>query len=73
MGEVVMFDGHTVLDLPPDRVIEAAMGRLSMCLVIGTTHEGDTWLATSIGDIEKAIFQLERAKHHLMHALDNTP
>lgn len=66
MGDVVMFNGDTRLDLPPDRVLEAAAGQLAQCIVIGKTHDGQHWIASSIGDIEKAIYELERAKFVLM-------
>lgn len=48
---VVKFPGSTTMDLPPDRVLEAAVGKLANVLVIGLTPDDELYVAASSGDL----------------------
>lgn len=49
---VVMFDGPTKLDLPPERIIGAASEvDLESVIIVGQTKGGELYLASSDGDL----------------------
>lgn len=58
---VVTFPGQTTLDIPADRVLEAAVGKLSACLVIGVSTDGELYLAASRGSVEWTHWALNNA------------
>jgi len=39
----------TTLDIPTDRVLEAAVGKLKTVVVMGYTKDGEVYLASSTG------------------------
>ena len=69
-GNVVEFTGITKLDLDPDRILEAAKGKMESVLIIGFTTEGAEYFASSKADAEYPIYMVERAKHRLMKMID---
>lgn len=50
MAEILMFSGITRLDLPPDRILEAAKGKLEGVLVLGYDEAGDFYAASSYAE-----------------------
>jgi hypothetical protein len=57
-------------DMPADVVLDGAKDQeLDACLVIGTGDEG-TYIGSTTADITKAMWLLERARHHLMMIAD---
>ena len=66
MGEVIQLGGVTRLDIPADRVLEGAMGKLKSVLVIGYDEAGEEYFASSITDGGEVLWLLERCKQELM-------
>ena len=66
MGTVTNIGGITKLDLPPDRVLEAARGKLSSVVIIGYDNEENEYFASSIADGPEVLWMLERAKMKLL-------
>jgi hypothetical protein len=63
---VVPFSGITKLDLPPDRILNAAVGKLQSVVVIGYTKDGDEHFATSYADGGETLWLVERFKKALL-------
>jgi len=62
MGDVVMFTGLTSEDLPPDRVISAALGKnLDQVLILGAS-DGELYAASSTSNVEWCVTIAERFK-----------
>ena len=71
MGEVVLGDFITRLDVPPDRVIEGAVeASLKSVIIIGYTEGGDEYFASSVADGGTVMFLMERAKFKLLNIVD---
>jgi hypothetical protein len=54
------------LDVPPDRVLEQARGKLKSVVLIGYGLEGEEYFASSIADGAEALWLIERAKLMLL-------
>jgi hypothetical protein len=70
MADVVNFTGITKLDLPPDRLLDAAVGKLDRVLIIGIDKDGDEYFASSCADGGTALWDMERAKLKLLREAD---
>lgn len=70
MGEVVLLNNITKLDLPADRVLEAAIEKLDKVVVIGYEKDGDEYFASSIADGAEVLWLLERLKKKLLDVVD---
>lgn len=68
MGDVVTFRGITKLDLPPDRILEDAVGKLQGVVILGYTKDGDEFFASSYADGGNVLWLLERLKKQLLDA-----
>ena len=62
MDNIIPFNGHTTLDIDPEKVIDGASGKLSCVIVIGIEHDGANYYASSSGDMAKNILMIERFK-----------
>jgi hypothetical protein len=60
----------TKLDLPPDRVLEQAIGKLEGVVVIGYTKEGNEYFASSYASGPECLWLLERCKQELLNVPD---
>lgn len=69
-AKVIPFNGITRLDLPPDRILEAAAGRLEGVVVIGFDHEGELYAASSYADGGTVLWLLEQCKRNLLKAVE---
>lgn len=65
-AEVFIFNGITKLDLPPDRILDQAKGKLQGVMVIGFDHEGEFYGASSYADGGNAIWLLEICKKKIL-------
>ena len=70
MTSIVDFTGITRLDMDPERVLDAAKGKLESVVVIGFTLDGEEYFASSDADGADVLWHLERAKHRLMQTID---
>lgn len=71
MGEVVNFTGITKLDIPADRVLEAAVGALDQVVIMGYDHEGREYFASSVADGGDVLWLMERCKKKLLEVCDD--
>lgn len=67
MGEVVNLNNITRLDIPADRVLEAAVGNLDKVVVIGYDKEGAEYFASSIADGGTVLWLMEKMKKALLN------
>lgn len=65
-GEIVNWSGITRLDMPPDRILEAAKDKLEGVVILGFTKDGDEYFASSYADGGEMLWLLERAKKALL-------
>ena len=63
MGDVVIFDGETRKDLPPNVILNAALNAsLKNAVVIGEQEDGSIYFAMSISDSPTINWLLDLAK-----------
>ena len=66
-AEVITLGVETTADLPPDRVLESAVGKLSEVLVLGYEAEtGEPYFAGSSSERGGALLLVERFKKFLL-------
>lgn len=70
MGKVVPLGCVTRLDLPPDRVLEGAIGKLEGVVIMGFTTDGDEYFSSTYADGGTVCWLLERCKRRLMASAD---
>lgn len=56
----------TRLDLPPDRILSEAIGKLEGVVLIGWDLDGEIYKASSIADGGEVLWLLERTKAALL-------
>ena len=66
MGEVVELGCWTTLEVPPDKVLKAAVDHLSNVLVIGYDTEGNEYFASSMTNRSEILWLVERFKQQLL-------
>lgn len=72
MSNVIELPVVTKLDIPPERILNKAIGAdLQEVLVIGTDKNGDFYFAASFGDGGNVLWLMERAKIELMKITGN--
>lgn len=71
MGDVVYGDFNTKLDIPPDRVLEAAAGQLDTVIVVGKRPGDALYVAGSTGNLGEVFLLLERTKLFLLNMLES--
>lgn len=63
---VIKFNGLTKLDIPPDRVLESAMGELTDAVVVGWDKDGQFYFGSSVAGGPEVMWLLEVAKKKLL-------
>ena len=66
MGDVIELGCITRLDLPPDKVLEKAIGQLDSVVIMGYDKEGEQVFASSIADGGQVLWLLEQCKLELL-------
>lgn len=66
MNDITILRCVTRLDLPPDRILSAAIGTLESVIVIGYDKDGEEYFASSYADGGDALWLLERCKMALL-------
>lgn len=56
----------TRIDLPPDRVLEAAVGKMQGVVLIGYDNDGQLYFASTYADGGDVLWLLEKCKQALM-------
>lgn len=70
-SNVVVLPVITRLDLPPERVLNAALARgLSEVVIVGVDKDGEEYFAASKSDGGDALWHLQRAAHKLLKIAD---
>ena len=62
-SNVVILDCVTNLPIPPDRVLESAIGQVSEVVVIGYDHDGELYIASSHGKKPELLWMMEQVRH----------
>lgn len=63
MGDVVILPVETTLDLPLDRILDAALAaEITDCLLMGYDRDGQFYMAAQTNDSGKLLVLLERAR-----------
>jgi len=66
MAKVIPLNNVTRLDLPPDRILEAAIGELSTVVIVGYDKDGKEYFASSVADGGTVVWLMERLKLKLL-------
>lgn len=66
MGDVVNIGCITYLDMPADRILEDALGKLDSVVIMGYDKEGEEVFASSIADGGSVLWMLEQCKLKLL-------
>lgn len=66
MGDVVILNVMSRLDLPPDRILEAAIGKMDKVVIIGYDKDGEEYFASSIADGGTVLWLMEKMKKKLL-------
>ena len=69
MGEIIPIGGVTRLDLPPDRILEAAKGKMKGVVIVGFDKDGEVYAASSYADGGTVMWLLEACKTKMMGSL----
>jgi len=69
-AKIIEIGGITYLDIPADKILESAKGKLDGLLVIGTKEDGEEYFASSFSDAGTILWLLERAKLQLLRSGD---
>lgn len=70
-ADIHIFDGITRLDIPADRVLEAALGQLRGVVLAGYDLDGNLYTASSYADGADALWLLELCKKRLLAIEDD--
>lgn len=65
-GNVILFSGITRLPLPPDRILESAIGQLESVVIFGYDKEGEEYFASSIADGGEVLWLMKRTELKLL-------
>ena len=66
MSKVIKFTGITKLDLPVDRVLDAAKETLEGVVIMGWTTDGEEYFASTYSDGGTVLWLVERMKKMLL-------
>ena len=66
MGDVITFNGITRLDLPADRILEDAIGKLDSVVIMGYDKKGEELFASSLADGGSVLWLIEQCKLKLL-------
>lgn len=69
MGKIIPIRGVTKLDIPPDRILEAAKGQMEGVVIIGFDKDGEVYAASSYADGGTVMWLLEACKTKMMESL----
>lgn len=67
-AEIIIFNGITSLDVPAERVINAALeADLSKVVIMGYEADGTEYFASSIADGGSVVWLMEKLKQRLLN------
>jgi hypothetical protein len=65
-AKIILLGNVTCLDLPPDRILNAAVGQMESVVILGYDKEGQEYFASSISDGGAVLWLLEQLKKQLL-------
>jgi len=66
MAQIIIPDIKTTLDLPLDRILESAIGKLINVVIVGYDGDGELYFAASIADQKVVMWLLTQAIKKLL-------
>lgn len=69
-NNVIPLNNITRLDLPPDRVLDGAKGKMSGLVILGYDTEGNEYFASTYADGGEVLWLLERCKINLLGVIE---
>jgi hypothetical protein len=66
MSKVIPFTGITTLDISPDTILEAAIGKMEGIVIMGWDKDGQEYFASSYADGGTVLWLAERLKLRLL-------
>ena len=69
-NNVIPFCGITRLDIDPDVVLKAAIGKLERVVIAGMDKDGNEYFAASVADGADALWYLKRCEKTLLELGD---
>lgn len=70
MSNIIYLNVSTTLDIPPDKVLEDAIGKLESVLLIGRDKNGELVIAASLASKQDNLWDIEQAKKFLLEYSD---
>jgi len=72
MKKIIPLGGLTLLDIPPNKILEAAKGKLEGVVIIGFEKDTDeVYAASSYADGGTVMWLLEACKTEMMNSIGN--
>ena len=71
MAKIINFKGPTKNDIDVDTILENTKGQLEGIVIVGYTHDGKEWFASSYGDAKMVSWLLDRGKLKLLEMVDH--
>lgn len=65
-AQVIQFDGDTINEIDPDLALDAAIGKLNHCVILGWTHDGEYYAAGSSSKIADNLLLASMFKQYLI-------
>lgn len=65
-SKIIPLNNVTTLNLPANRVIEAALDKLEDVVILGKTPEGEYYFASSVTDGGTVLWMMEKLKKELL-------
>lgn len=72
MSNVIKSPGETVLDVDPDTVLDAAIGKLESVLVLGWDFNDQPYFAGSTSDMGEILILIELFKKQILESFYET-
>lgn len=65
-AKIIVWDNPTRINLPPDRILSGATGKLENVALFGYDKDGDFYFASSFADGGDCLWLLEKMKKRLL-------
>ncbi len=70
MSNIIYLNVSTTLDIPPDKILEDAIGKLESVFLIGRDKNGELVIAASLASKSDNLWDIEQAKKFLLEYPD---
>ena len=69
---VIPLGNVTTLDMPPDRILQQAIGEMSDVMVVGWDHDGELYVRTNFSDGGAVLWLLEKVRQELLKCTEDS-